>query len=65
VQPVFGGVSAFDAAGLVVAGGVEDEFADQVAGVAVQHADVAVIEEDVTLVPRSRLVSPMWCSRLL
>ena len=46
MQPVFGGVSAFDSAWLVVAGGVEDQFADQLAAVAVQDADVAVIDED-------------------
>jgi hypothetical protein len=44
--PVFGAVSAFDAAWLVVAGGVEDEFADELAGVAVEDADVAVVDED-------------------
>src|SRR5262249_41297051 len=41
----FGAVSAFDAAGLVVAGGVEDEFADELSGVALQDADVEVVDE--------------------
>jgi hypothetical protein len=30
---------------LVVAGGVEDEFAEQCSGVAVEHADVEVVDE--------------------
>jgi hypothetical protein len=42
----FRGVSAFDAAWLVVAIGVEDQFADEVAGVAVDDTDVAVVDED-------------------
>jgi hypothetical protein len=29
-----------------VAGGVEDEFADELAGVVVEHADVEVVDED-------------------
>ena len=45
VEAVFRGVSAFDAAGLVVAGGVECEFADQCSGVVVQDADVEVVDE--------------------
>ena len=46
LDPVFGRVSAFDAAGLVVAGGVEDQFADECSGVAVQDADVEVVDQD-------------------
>ena len=46
LEPVFGAVSAFDAAWLVVAGGVWDEFADQLAGVAVDDVDVEVVDQD-------------------
>ena len=42
----FGQVSALDAAGLVVAGRVEDEFADQCSSVAVEDADLEVVDED-------------------
>ena len=45
LEPVFGAVSAFDAAGLVVAGGVEDQFADEGSGVVLQDADVEVVDE--------------------
>jgi cytochrome c-type biogenesis protein CcmE len=51
--PVFGAVSAFDAAGLVVAGGVQDEIADELSGVAVQDTDVAVVNEHRDIVLRS------------
>ena len=46
LEPVFWRISAFDAAWLVVAGGVEDEFADELAGVAVEDVDVEVVDED-------------------
>ncbi len=42
LDSVFGGVSGFDAAGLVVAGGVECEFADQGSTALVEYADVEV-----------------------
>ena len=41
-----GEFSAFDAAWVVVAGGVEDQFADECSGVVVQDADVEVIDKD-------------------
>jgi len=43
---VCGAVSGFYAAWLVVAGGVECEFADEFSAVAGQDADVEVVDED-------------------
>jgi hypothetical protein len=63
--PVFGAASAFDGVGLVVVGGVEDEFVDQCFGVAVWGADVEVVDEHGDFGAASSFARPMWCRRLL
>ena len=64
MQPVFGGVSAFDAAWLVVAGGVKGEFADEVAGFSVQDADVEVVDEhDDVGAPGDRMIVDQYFSK--
>ena len=42
---LFGRWSGRDFAGLVVAGGVQDEFAEELAGVAVDDSDMQVVDE--------------------
>ena len=54
-----------ETAGLVVPGRVQDQFANQLAGVAVDHPDVQVVDQQADGVPASRAPRPMWCSRLL
>src|SRR5215203_1825364 len=59
------GWAGWQPAGLVVPAGVQDQFAHQLTGVAVDDADVQVVDEQADRVPASRAPRPMWCSRLL